>query len=191
MKGIVGCCLIILAVFLLLPVFTVLFYDGFGKIPQWPGVFFILAASGVFLIGLGGWVLFSHKRVGAEVFFETGGFRLELRSLFRRERSYSLTWSDIESVKLIVAPRGGDLLAFRLTPAAAVKHGLILPSTRYTASKKLVKREVSMSINLCSVSLDEAFKRFEASAHEAGAKLVAASSFNAFIFQHKVWTVAH
>ncbi|MEO9827462.1 MAG: hypothetical protein ABJF50_23900 [Paracoccaceae bacterium] len=180
-----------LALVFLLPVFGTLYYDGFRNIPKWHPLFWGLSAVGLATVFCGFRILVRPQRVGGNVSFKDGGFDINVRSFFRADQQHSLVWEDIESVKLIVAPRGGDVLAFRLSPSAAVAKGLIQPSTRFNASKKLVKREIALPMNLCNVGVNEAFRRFEASANHAGAKLVAASAFNAVIIQHKVWAVEH
>lgn len=64
--------------------------------------------------------LLTPQGVGAEVAFHDDGFTLRMRAFLRRDRCHRLTWTDIEEVTLIEAPRGSDLLAFRLTPEAAI-----------------------------------------------------------------------
>ena len=186
-----GVCLIVMGLFFLLPVFATLYYDGIGKVPDWSLLFWGFLAFGGGMTCLGVWLLRGPQRVGAEVSFKKDGFDIGVRSFFRGDQQHSVAWSDIESVKMIIAPRGGDVLAFRLFPNAAVTKGLIQPTTRFNASTKLVKREISLPINLSNVTIHEAFKRFEASSNQAGAKFVKSTSFNALVIQHKVWDVEH
>lgn len=183
-----GVCFLGAAVIPAIPIYGTLKYDGFGDILDWPSVFYWFAAFLVLFVGLGLKLLFSPQRVGAEVSFEEGGFALEVRRFFLRDQSYRLDWSEIEEMKAVEAPRGGDAVSFRLSPDAALKHGLIKPTTR-TASKKLVKREVALPISLSAVTVDEAIKRFHASAELAGAKLVEQKSFNVLVVSRKIWSV--
>ena len=92
-------------------------------------------------------------------------------------------------MRLVEAPRGGDILAFRQSHGAAVRAGLIQPTTREDAAKVLVRREIALPLRLVSVGIDDAVARFHASADGAGAKLVAQSSFNVVVFVRKVWSV--
>ncbi len=186
---IIGVCLLALSLIPLLPIARTLQYDGFGDIPDWPPLFFGFAAVGFPMVFLGARLLFSRQRVGAEVAFEDGGFVQEVRLFLRRDRRHRVQWVDIEEIKLVDAPRGGDVLAFRLTHAAAVREGLIQPTTHENASKQLVRREISLPLKLCGVSIDEAVSRFKASAEQAGAVLVAKASFNAVIYARKIWSV--
>lgn len=172
-----------------MPVYGTLKYDGFRKILEWPSIFYWFGAIGGAFLLLGCRLLLLPQRVGAEVSFENGGFTLQVRRFFRRDINSRLLWAEIEEMKLVEAPRGGDYVSFRLNYDAAVKHGLIQPTTRHNASKKLVKREIPFPPRLSGVSAKEAVARFHASAEQAGAKLVETQSLNVVVFERKVWAV--
>lgn len=183
-----GLCFLGLAGIPGIPIYGTLKYDGFGDILDWPSVFYWFAAFLILFVGLGLKLLFSPQRVGAEVSFHEDGFAFEVRRFLLRDQSYRLAWSDIEEMKAVEAPRGGDAVSFRLSQEAALKHGLVKPTTRI-ASKKLVKCEVALPISLSAVTIDEAIKRFQASAEHAGAKLVEQKSFNILVVSRKIWSV--
>ena len=183
--------LVFLAAIALLPVYGTLKYDGIADILDWPWIFYVFLAVGLTLAFLALRLLFTRQRVGAEIAFHEGGFDLDVRRFFRRDLKYRLAWSEIEEMKLVKAPRGGDYIAFRLSHKAAVDHGLIEPTTRHNASKKLVKREIPFPPKLSGVSANEAITRFHASAVQAGVKLVETASLNVVVFERKVWSVQH
>ncbi len=174
-----------------MPIYGTLKYDGFGNILHWPSLFYWFAGIGGGLLLLGCRLLILPQRVGAEVSFETDGFILRVRRFFRQDIDIRLTWFEIEEMKLVEAPRGGDYVSFRLTYDAAVKHALIEPTTRYTASKRLVKREIPFPPRLSGVSATEAVARFHTSAKQAGVKLAETQSLNVVVFVRKVWSVTH
>jgi len=117
------------------------------------------------------------------------GFVIGIQPILGPPRTFDLKWADIEEMRLVEAPRGGDILAFRQSHGAAVRAGLIQPTTREDAAKVLVRREIALPLRLVSVGIDDAVARFHASADGAGAKLVAQSSFNVVVFVRKVWSV--
>ena len=187
----IGLCLLILGAFVLLPIFGTLRYDGFGDVLDWPTLFYAFLAIGITLAFLGCRLLIKPQRVGAEVLFHKCGFTVNVRRFLQRDISHRLSWSEIEEIKQVEVPRGGDYLSFRLSHDAAVQHGLIQPTTRHNASRKLVKREIPFPPKLSAVSSKEAVARFQASAAQAGAKLVEAQSLNLVVFERRVWTVQH
>lgn len=190
MNKFLGVCLLGLSLVPFLPVYGALYYDGVGDILDWPWIFYAFLAIGVTLAFFGFRLLFTSQRVGAEASFDQDGFTVAVRRFLQRDINKHLLWSEIEEMKLVKAPRGGDYLSFRLSHDAAVHHGLIEPTTRQTASKKLVKREVPFPPKLSGVSAEEAVARFQASAKVAGMKLTEVASLNLVIFERKVWKVS-
>ncbi len=186
---IVGIGLLLMAWVPLLPIYGTLRYDGIGYVLEWPLALYGFLAVGVLMLATAANLLLRPQRVGAEVAFHENGFTLAVRAFLRRDRRHSLAWADIENMTLIEAPRGGDLLAFRLTHAAGVREGLIQPTARAGASRTLARREVRLPLALLGVSISEAVTRFHASAEVAGAQLVVRSSFNVLIFVRKLWSV--
>jgi hypothetical protein len=189
LNALMAFCLMAVSLICWLPIFGTLYYDGFGKVLSWPSLFYWFLAIGTALVGLGIHLLVSRRRIGAEVRFDPTGFTIEVRNFFRRGFVRRLDWRDIEEVTLVEAPRGGDVLAFRLTHEAAVRERLIQPTTRADASKALVRREIGFPLRLAAVSIAEAVSRFRSSAEGAGATLVEQSSFNIVVFVRKVWRV--
>ena len=185
----VGIGLLLLAWIPLLPIYGTLRHDGIGDVFDWPAIFYGMLAVALLMVGAALNLLFSPQRVGAEVFFKPGGFDVEVRAFFRRTRTHRVAWEDVDEVVLVEAPRGGDLLAFRLNHEAAIREGLIQPSTRPDAPKALVRREVRLPAKLTGVSLDTARSRFENSAAQSGFRLVRAFSLNLLVYVRKVWRV--
>jgi hypothetical protein len=184
-----GIGLLLLSAIPLLPIYGTLRYDGIGHVFNWPAMFYGMLAVGVLMMGTALNLLFRPQHVGAEVFFRPGGFDVEVRAFFLRTRSHRVAWEDVEKVVLVEAPRGGDLLAFRLTYEAAIREGLIRPSTRPDAPKALVRREVRLPVKLTGVSIQTALSRFESSVTQSGFRLVRDFSLNLLVYVRKVWRV--
>ena len=145
--------LLAVSLFCWLPIFATLYYDGFRAVVEWPPLFQWFLVLGLLLVGLALQLVFSKQRVGAEVHFHQGGFTLTVRHFFRRRWEHKVDWTDIEEMKLVEAPRGGDVLAFRLTYDASIREGVIQPTTRADAAKVLVGREISLPLKLTVVSI--------------------------------------
>lgn len=185
----VGIGLLLLAWVPLLPIYGALRYDGIEHVFDWPAPLYGFLALGLLMVGTALSLLFRPQRVGAEVFFKPGGFDVEVRAFLRRTRSHRVAWEDVEEVVLVEAPRGGDLLAFRLNHEAALRAGLIRASTRPDAPKALVRREVRLPVKLTGVTIETALSRFESSARLSGFRLVRAFSLNLVVYVRKVWRV--
>ena len=182
----VGVCLILASVLAWAPVFLAIYYDGFAKIANWSGAlwgFFLFACV---MFGLGVWMLFWPHRPGARAVFHEGGFTLRIRSLFRKERYHRIDWTDVEEMTVLEAPRQQDTIGFRLTREAALREGLIQPTTRPPA---VAARTLSFPIALALLNTSDAADRFIASAEQAGARLVETSGFNVVVFVRKIWKV--
>lgn len=159
-----------------------------GNVLDWPAMFYWFATIALSLAGVAVW-LFRKKPAGAETAFHDGGFTLRVQSLLLNKRVYQLEWREIEEVKLVEAPRGGDVLSFRLTYDAAIREGLIEPTTREDAAKMLLRREVAFPIKLTKTGTADATARFTLSAENAGARLAEQASFNVVVFARRVWSV--
>ena len=189
LDGIFAVFLMVVGGFLLLPVVATLFFDGVRRVTEWPAVLYGCAALGLLLVWGAQRVFARRTKTGAWVDFYREGFVIGIQPILGPLRIYDLKWADIEEMRLVEAPRGGDILAFRQSHGAAVRAGLIQPTTREDAAKVLVRREIALPLRLVSVGIDDAVARFHASADGAGAKLVAQSSFNVVVFVRKVWSV--
>lgn len=183
MNVIVAGCVLFLSLIFWLPI-----YDGFAKILDWPTMSYWFLAIALVLTGFALWLL-RTKPAGAEAVFHEGGFTLNVQQLLLKRRYHRLNWRDIEEVKLVEAPRGGDFIAFRLGVEAAVREGLIQPATREDAAKALVRREVNFPVKLSKVGPKDAAARFKASAEQAGARLVEKTSFNVVVYVRIIWSV--
>ncbi|MEM8802864.1 MAG: hypothetical protein AAGF55_10055 [Pseudomonadota bacterium] len=188
MNVIVAGCVLFLSLIFWLPIYGTLYYDGFAKVLDWPTMFYWFLAIALVLTGFALWLL-RTKPAGAEAVFHEGGFTLNVQQLLQKRRYHRLNWRDIEEVKLVEAPRGGDFIAFRLRVEAAVREGLIQPTTREDAAKALVRREVNFPVKLSKVGPKDAAARFKASAEQAGASLVEQTSFNVVVFARIIWSV--
>lgn len=188
-NALIAACLLVVAIVFLLPGFGLIFYDGLATAFSQLSSIHAFALVGLALIAVAIRLLTIPQRAGAQVFFDEQGFVLRLRHFFRKTREHKLDWSEIEEMKLVEVPRGGDILAFRLSYNSAIARGLIQPTTREDAPRALVRREVRLPLKLCGVSINEAVDRFSASAEHAGADLVEQSSFNTVIYVRKVWRV--
>ena len=87
-------------------------------------------------------------------------------------------------MRLIEAPSGQDAITFLLTRDAALRNGMIEPTTTDAA---VAARTVSFPIRLAFLTASDAADRFIASAEQAGARLVATSDFNVLVVVRKVW----
>ena len=116
----------------------------------------ILIAIGAALVGFGLWLWFKPTWRGLWVTFRPGGFSVRLRTIFGREKSYEIDWSDVEEMKLVVAPRAGAYLGFQLSHPAAVEAGLIQTTTRADAAKILVPRSVTLPVPSSTVTSEKA-----------------------------------
>ncbi|MDJ0639646.1 MAG: hypothetical protein QNJ20_12470 [Paracoccaceae bacterium] len=177
---ILGVLLLIGAALPLWIVGTAIYYDGIASVFGWPVVFWVMSAIGGVLVFFGLRLLLAQQRVGANVRFSETGFDVSVRQYLRRPKAYLLTWRDIEEMRLIEAPRGGDVLAFRLTPDAAEREGVAGYPHR---------GEATLPLGLCEPSISDVVSRFESSAKAAGAELELLSSFNVVVLVRKVWAV--
>lgn len=173
----------------LLPIYGTLRYDGIGDVFDWHPVLYALLFVGVLMVATAVSLLTRPQRVGAEVSFTPGGFDMKVRMFLRRDRRYQLAWKDVEEMVLVEAPRGSDVLSFRLTHDAAVREGLIRPSTRADAPRYLVKREIVLPTRLTGIPIPEAVERFHASAALSGARLAERSSLNLLVLVRRVWAI--
>lgn len=182
----VGVCLILGSVLAWAPVFFAIYYDGFARIANWSGALwgFFLFASVMF--GLGVWLLFWPHRPGARAVFHEGGFTLRIRGLFRKERCHRIDWADVEEMTVLEAPRQQDAITFLLSREAALREGLIQPTTKPPA---VAARTLSFPIALALLNASDAADRFIASAQHAGARLVETSGFNVVVFVRRIWKV--
>lgn len=186
---IVGIGVLLVAVFILLPVYSALRYDGIGSVFGWPFSLHVFMALGLAMLATATNLLFRPQRVGAEVAFHDDGFTIQVRRYLLRDRRHRLAWTDIETMTQVEAPRSSDLLVFRLTHDAAIREKLIQPTTRPDAPRSLARREVKLPLLLAALSTPDAVQRFQASAEGAGARLVEQSGFNVVIFVRKIWSV--
>ena len=181
-------CVLVLSLVILLPIYGTLYFDGLSHVLKWPAMFYCFLVVGLALVGVAIWLI-RAKPAGAAATFNRGGFTLSVQQFFRRKRISRLDWRDIEEVKLLEVPRGGDVLAFRLTYDAAIREGLIKATTREDASKKLVRREVQFPIKLSRAGNKDAVARFTRSAENAGARLVKQTSLNVVVYARYIWSV--
>lgn len=186
---IVGIAILLIAWVPLLPVYGALRYDGIESVFDWPSSLYGFLAVGVVMVGTAANLLFRPQRVGAEVAFHDDGFTIAVRRYLLRDRRHRLAWTDIETMTQVEAPRASDLLVFRLTHEAAVREGLIQPTTRPDAPRSPARREVKLPLKLAAVSTPDAVQRFQASAEGAGARLVEQSDFNIVVFVRRIWSV--
>lgn len=152
-----------------------------------PLTFFVI---GIVLAGFGVWLWFKPTWRGLWVTFRPGGFSVRLRTIFGRERTWEIAWADVEEMKLVVAPRAGAHLGFRLSHPAAVNAGLIQASTREDAAKILVPRSVTLPASLSSLGQDDFVARFIASGENSGFRIEKASWREYIVKTVTTWTVS-
>ncbi len=182
-----GVCLLMASVMAFSPIYFSLYYDGFAKVPNWPGTLWGFFLTGCVFFGLGAWFAFTPRRPGAQAAFHDGGFTLRLRMYLGLERRHCIDWTDVEEMTLLEAPSGQDVITFLLTRDAALRNGMIQPTTKTAA---VAARTVTFPIRLALLTASDAADRFIASAEQAGARLVPTSDFNALVVVRKVWRVA-
>ncbi|MEM9426854.1 MAG: hypothetical protein AAGA06_09135 [Pseudomonadota bacterium] len=181
--------LLLLAPVPLLPVFGTLYYDGIGHVFDWPWIFYVFLGVGLWMVVMATRLLIGPQRVGAEVAFSQDGFELEVRAFARRDRRHSIAWVDIEAMVRVDAPRGGDMVAFRLRPDAAVRAGLIQPTTEPDGWGVKARREVKLPNRLTAIGQGEMTARFHRAAEHAGMRLVESASTNLVLYARKEWQV--
>ena len=130
-------------------------------------IFFLTILFGCAVLWLG----LSRRRVFAEVSFHDGGFTLRVNPLLGARRTHMLAWTDIEQVVRRIHQRRAALLVFRLTHPAAVRIGLIQPTTREDAPTFLVQRSVTLPLTFLETTADETMTRFRKSANLSGVTL--------------------
>jgi hypothetical protein len=150
----------------------------------------ILIAIGAALVGFGLWLWFKPTWRGLWVTFRPGGFSVRLLTIFGREKSYEIDWSDVEEMKLVVAPRAGAYLGFQLSHPAAVEAGLIQTTTRADAAKILVPRSVTLPVALAGLGKDDFLARFIASGEASGFRIEKASWREYLIKTVTTWAVS-
>lgn len=186
---IVGVGLLLMSPVPFLPVFGTLYYDGIGHVFDWPWILYVFLAVGLWLVITSVRLLIGPQRVGAEVAFSEEGFELEVRAFARRDRRHSIAWEDVEVMVRVDAPRGGDMIAFRLRPDAAVRAGLIEPTTEPDGWGVKARREIKLPTRLTALGQDEITARFHRAAKHAGMRLIESKSQNLLIYARKEWRI--
>ena len=172
-------------------VLRLLLRDGALEYGLFPFAFpLILIAIGAAIAGFGIRLWFKPTRRGLWVTFRPGGFSVRLRTIFGREKSCEIDWSDVEEMKLVEAPRSGAHLGFRLSHPAAVEAGLIQATTRADAAKILVPRSVTLPVSLSGLGRDDFVARFIASGEASGFRIEKASWREYIIKTVTTWTVS-
>ncbi len=161
---------------------------GSGRFPTL--LVLILISVGLLLVALAVWLWFRPTRRGLWVTFRPLGFSVILRTIWGREKTHRIDWADVEEMKLVVVPRGGAKLGFRLTHPAAVEAGLVQPTTRTDALKFLVPRSITLPVALSDLGQDAFVARFIASAEASGFRIEKVSSRELIVWTMATWTVA-
>jgi hypothetical protein len=172
-------------------ILSIFIRDGALEYGLFPFVFpIVFLVIGMALAGLGIWLWFKPTWRGLWVTFRSGGFSVRLRTIFGREKTFEVDWADVEEMKLVVAPRAGAHLGFRLSHPAAVQAGLVQATTRADAAKFLVPRSVTLPVSLSGLGQNDFVARFIASGEASGFRIEKASWREYLVKTVTTWTVS-